>query len=96
MTRTIDWNTSKNHKVTGTSEDAAKTAHQTASRLRVLVLKALASQPMTTDEVAAQYDLSVLSIRPRCSELRALGLIVKTGERRVNASGCTANVWRLA
>ena len=51
--------------------------------------------PMTADGVADNLALSCLSIRPRLSELRRLGRIVPTGERRANASGKLATVWRL-
>lgn len=50
--------------------------------------------PMTADEVAAHLGLSILSIRPRITELSKAGLIVKTGLRRANISGCNANEWR--
>ena len=39
---------------------------------------------------------SVLAIRPRFSELRALGQITDTGARRINDSGRSAIVWRAA
>jgi len=35
-----------------------------------------------------------LSIRPRLTELLALGKIADTGETRTNASGKKATVWR--
>jgi predicted ArsR family transcriptional regulator len=48
----------------------------------------------TADEIATELGESVLSVRPRVSELRALGEIEETGERRVNESGRRAIVWR--
>jgi hypothetical protein len=53
----------------------------------------LGAGPLTADEAAAKLGESVLSIRPRISELRARGLIAPTGERRRNASGMRAMVW---
>lgn len=81
-------------KTSGTSADAAVTVD--AHGLRALVLWSLASLgPRTADEVASALCLSVLSVRPRFSELRRLGRIEDTGERRTNASGRSAAVWRV-
>ena len=49
---------------------------------------------MTADEIAAKLGQSVLAVRPRVSELFHAGLIEKTGERRPNASGLNAYVWK--
>ena len=49
---------------------------------------------LTADEIAADLGESVLSIRPRVSELHRLGMIEKTKVRRRNASGMSASVWR--
>jgi predicted ArsR family transcriptional regulator len=69
-----------------------------SERLRRLVLGALAATPrgLTADEIAAALDESVLAVRPRVSELFHAGLIEKTGERRPNASGLCAHVWKKA
>lgn len=48
----------------------------------------------TADEIADEIGRSILSIRPRFSELLRRGLIRDTGVRRKNQSGCTAKVWR--
>tara|TARA_A200000159_G_scaffold60004_1_gene55594 strand:+ start:170 stop:400 length:231 start_codon:yes stop_codon:yes gene_type:complete len=50
----------------------------------------------TADEIAFHLNLSILSIRPRISELNTLGMIEKTGERRKNESGNSAHVWRVS
>ena len=67
-------------------------------RLRALVLQTLAAIPpgLTADEIAARLGQSVLAVRPRVSELFHAGLIEKTGERRSNASGLSAHVWKKA
>jgi DNA-binding IclR family transcriptional regulator len=67
-------------------------------RLRALVLQMLAAVPcgLTADEIAAKLGESVLAVRPRVSELFHAGLIEKTGERRPNASGLNAHVWKKA
>jgi hypothetical protein len=51
---------------------------------------------MTPDELAAQIGRSVFYSRPRCTELRAMGLLHPTGETRENAtSGLRAAVLSL-
>lgn len=49
----------------------------------------------TADEVAGMLGQSILSIRPRLSELRALGLIEPSGKRRGMDGGRPGHVWRL-
>lgn len=78
---------------TTSRESAAKVAPD-ADNFRCLVLQAVRRQPSTTDEVAAALDLSVLTVRPRMSELRALGNVEPSGLRRKNESGHSAIVWR--
>ena len=84
-------------KVAGTSQDAANEMREHAPTLReqVLTLFRNLDSRVTTDEAADFLNKSVLAIRPRFSELRAMGMIEPTGERRQNASGLFANVWRL-
>ncbi len=50
------------------------------------------SDGLTPDEVATRLGLSVLTVRPRCSELIRRGRIVDSGSRRANASGRKAKV----
>ena len=47
----------------------------------------------TADEAATALGRTVLAIRPRVTELAALGLIRDSGLRRANASGKPAIVW---
>jgi hypothetical protein len=84
-------------KVAGTSQDAADEMAEHAPTLReqVLALFRDLDSRVTTDEAADFLHKSVLAIRPRFSELRALGMIEPTGERRINASGMSAIVWRI-
>src|SRR5262245_24978334 len=85
-------------KVPGPSEQAAATIAGTANKMRAAVLAQFAQYPggATADEVAKDLNLSVLSVRPRVSELKRFGEIKQTGGRRKNESGMTATVWRLA
>lgn len=82
-------------KAPGTSADAAKFIAPKVTGLRLKCLQHLRSKgPRTADETAAEIGVSLLSIRPRFSELRAMGLIKETGDRRNNESGVAAMVWR--
>lgn len=83
-------------KVPGTSQEAAEAVKPTAATLRELCLRMLRRYgDLTADETAELCNQSVLSIRPRFSELLAKGLIEDDGTRRPNASGRDATVWRV-
>ena len=79
-------------KVSGASQ-AAAVVRPIAAALRAKVLECLRTAPATADEVAGRLDHSPLGIRPRVAELKRLGLIRATGERRRNRSGMSATVW---
>jgi predicted ArsR family transcriptional regulator len=81
---------------TDTSEAAAAAIEPEAPNLRALVLRALSDRPATADECASEIGVSILAIRPRLTELRKLGSIEDTGQRRRNVSGRSAIVWRRA
>jgi hypothetical protein len=84
-------------KARDTARAAADATAPRAPRLRQLCLDALRlSDGLTADECASQINIDKLSIRPRFSELAALGRIIETSERRKNESGKFAVVWRLA
>jgi hypothetical protein len=85
-------------KAPGPSEEAAKAITGKANRMRAAVLSKIAQCPAgaTADEIAHELGLSVLSIRPRVSELNRSGEIRQTGARRKNESGMAATVWRIA
>ena len=85
-------------KVSGPSQLAAQTVATTAKRLHAAVLEKFKRNPagLTADEIATSLNCSVLSVRPRVSELNRLGMIEQTGSRRKNESGMTATVWRIA
>lgn len=48
----------------------------------------------TADEVAEVLNLSPFSVRPRFSELFRMGLIERTGERRLSSEGRPSHVYR--
>lgn len=82
----------------GTSEAAAKATKTRAGMLRWRVeetLRGAGFGGLTADECAGAIGATEFSTRPRFSELFAMGKIEKTGERRKNASGHAAAVWRL-
>lgn len=85
------------YKEQTTSREAAlKMKRRQVDKLRdrvFLTLKSAGTHGMTPDECAAEMGLTVLSTRPRFTELKMLGRIERTGTRRKNASGCSANVW---
>jgi hypothetical protein len=85
-------------RVSGPSELAATAIASIAKTLREQVRNTIAAAPngLTADEVAAQLNKSVLSVRPRVSELHRQGEIRQTGSRGKNASGMTATVWVLS
>lgn len=83
-------------KTSGPSSDAAEKIAPVAGKLRAQVLECFKQHPegMTADEAAAEMGRSILSVRPRVTELLARGEIEETGDRRRNDSGMTATVWR--
>lgn len=84
-------------ELSGTSELAAEaiTGHARTVRVRALAfLTARHPRSFTADEIAAGLGESILVTRPRVSELRHIGLIEPTAERRLNKSGMLAKCWR--
>jgi len=84
-----------------TSRDAARRVTGDAAILRERVYAAIAAagaRGLTADEAAAAVGRSVLSVRPRVTELAKADppRIVPTGERRANESGMKAKAWRSA
>lgn len=81
-----------------TSREAAQAIEATgrAGTLAHYVLcQFRAGYEMTADEVADKLEESPLSIRPRVSQLFKLGLIERTGARRMAAGGRPSHVYRL-
>lgn len=78
-----------------TSEAAAEAIKPKADTLRQKVMTALSLRPMSTDDTADVLDEDKLAVRPRFSELSAMGLIEDTGRRTRNVSGKMAIVWRV-
>lgn len=82
----------------GTSEVAADMIAAVANHKRRQVFDVIAAaglQGATDAAVQAATGLRAQSVSPRRDELRALGLIVDSGERRPTPSGRPAAVWKL-
>jgi hypothetical protein len=94
MTDLFSYPHSPGWKSPDTSRDAAHAMHGSAKILRDRVLAAIKREAGTADEVAGRLGESILSVRPRLSELARMDKIERTGERRQNASGMNAAVWR--
>lgn len=74
-----------------TSKDAAQSID--AGTLRAIVIDALERfGPMTADECAERLRMDRLSIRPRFTELKVMGLVRENGQRHRNKSGRMAKV----
>lgn len=93
-----DYPNAPGYKAEGPSQEAAQTIAPTAKSLRAAVLRTMiqTSHDMTADQIAAELNRSILSIRPRVAELPRQGVIRPNGERRRNASGMSATVWTLS
>ncbi len=82
-------------KTTGTSMEAAMDMAQSAPLLRDRALVVIRTRgPLTADEVASHMEESVLTVRPRISELKRQGKIEDSGTRRLNSSGKMATCWK--
>ena len=98
MTDRFDYPYRPGFKVAGPSQQAATAIAKTAKTLRDQVLQTIAVAPggITADQVAGQLGKSILSVRPRVSELKRMGEIRSTTARGKNDSGMTASVWVLS
>jgi hypothetical protein len=86
-------------KVPGTAMEAAFKIAGHAARLRKIVLReflAAGQGGLTADQAARLVEESILSVRPRVTELKSAGFLVPTGERRTNDSGMSAGVLKAA
>ncbi|SHG87197.1 hypothetical protein [Bradyrhizobium erythrophlei] len=84
------------YKENDTSKDAAEEFESRAVVLRARAYSYISRNPgRTADQIAEALGETIVSMRPRVSELRKEGLIVNDG-RGVNASGMSAHRWRVA
>jgi hypothetical protein len=82
-------------KSNGPSQEAAQAIERTAKTLRDQVLRTFQQSPqgLTADAVADRLGKSILSVRPRVSELHRQGEIRPAGDRGKNDSGMSATIW---
>lgn len=80
-----------------TSREAAEKAAPGAAMIRDQIISMMRanSRAMSADEIAEALGLSILSVRPRVSELARAGKLVNSGQRAINRSGNTAARWKL-
>lgn len=83
-------------KARDTSRAAAEAITPKAPTLRARVLEAIQQQPGSADDIAIRLGVSWMSVRPRCSELAARGLIEDGGLRDIATGGKRCIVWRAA
>jgi hypothetical protein len=84
------------HRGVDTSVAAANAIANSAGRLQRMALFAIREMGpggLTTQELADRTGVDVASIQPRTSELRRMGLIVDSRQRRRNRNGKSAIVW---
>lgn len=79
----------------GTRREAALAYAPKAATRRDQVLAGLGAGPATAEEIGERIGLHWYLTRPRLSELKELGLVIKTGERGRGALGGGVNQWRL-
>jgi len=97
----LDWqpyNGTPGHRGVSTSIAAAEAVKPRAAILRnkcFAYVRRWGMTGSTADECAAYLRESVLSIRPRFTELLRANLIEDTGTRRKNDSGRNAIVWKV-
>jgi hypothetical protein len=81
-----------------TSWAAAAGIAPETSRLRRMTLDAIRSRGAvgyTSEELADAIGVPFASAQPRTSELKAVGKLVDSGQRRLNRSGKKSVVWTL-
>lgn len=80
-------------KARATSQSAAQKVKAPTMRERVLEAVRAAGRPISPDEVADALGKSILSVRPRFSELADRGLIRDTGQRGKTDEGRSCILW---
>jgi DNA-directed RNA polymerase specialized sigma24 family protein len=87
---------SAGHRGVDTSIEAAQSIQSKLGNLQATALNAIIKsglRGLTADELAVTLGLDRYSIQPRTSELKRLGKIKDSGQRRKNTTGKMAIVW---
>ena len=97
MQLTFEYPVNPGWKGTQTSKDAAEEKKSTKAKDQQCVLDTLAAHQngLTADEIANLHGEIYTKYRPRCSELKKLGKITSSGERRPSYLGTHQDVLRL-
>ena len=77
-----------------TAKAAAEAIAPKETTIRERVLAALKAKPGTPEQIASRIGETVMNVRPRCSQLAALGLIEDSGDRGTAMGGRRAIVWK--
>ena len=80
-------------KAQSTSRAAAMAMTTCAKTYRELVLAEIRRAPGTCEQIALRLRTDLLTIRPRCSELKNLGKIKPSGRCGDSRSGKRAIIW---
>jgi len=86
------------HRKVDTSIEVAEKVNKTLKRVAKIVLLELEKvypKGLTGTEIANKCNRSILSVRPRTTELKLLGLIIDTEERRKNEWNNSEIVYKL-
>ncbi len=86
------------HRNVDTSIKSAEFTNKHLKRISKVVLIELAKvfpKGLTGSEIANKCERSILSVRPRTSELKLQGLIIDTEKRRKNEGGQTEIIYKL-
>lgn len=93
---TAPYNGMPGWKVTDTSRAAAESVRHTTAEAYSGIMAVLRKHgPMTADEAASIMGLTPFYVRPRFSEMKEMGWIEPTGDKRKNNSRRAANVMRI-
>jgi predicted ArsR family transcriptional regulator len=82
-------------KARDTAQAAAEAIAPEAKSLKARVMAALKKAPGTPEQIAHRIGAPLMNVRPRLSELSALGLVVDSGARGQAMGGRKAIVWTL-
>lgn len=87
------------HRFVDTSMEAAEIIAPHCNRLQRKVLQGYreaGAYGATVDEMCERLRENRYTIQPRCTELKLMGLLADSGQRRKNQSGASARVLVLA
>ena len=86
------------HRGVRTSVESANSINKEISRLKKTILLELEKhypKGLTGSELANKLNRSILTIRPRTTELKLLGLIIDTEKSRKNENGKSEIIYKL-